>query len=41
MSASQIQPATFFVNKTLLEHCHAHALHIVYGIFCGKDLSSC
>lgn len=41
MSTSQIQPATFFVNKTLLEHCHAHALHIVCSIFYAKDLSSC
>lgn len=41
MPTSQIQPAAFFLNKALLEHWHAHSLHIVYNSFCAKELSSC
>ena len=32
-----------FTNKVLLEHSHAHCLHIVYGYFhaTAAELSSC
>ena len=32
--AGQMQPTTFFVNKVLLEHSHAHLFIYCIGYFC-------